>query len=148
MTKCPECGNEQFKRGACNVCGHNPKGAKSRESPTGRTDCIVSRDCDFKTGEWTCQWGAWASNKEHKVYCEFHQSILKLIDRHGPEYGHTEQQWEILNKDREYIQKSRSRRSWAYPDGTFPDPPFWFKPIAEQWKMLTGLPVPVKGSTQ
>lgn len=144
--ECPECGEYGFRK-TCKGCGYSNEKKGKYPTISGRMDTIISRDCMFTTGTWTCQWGAWASDKEKKIYCPFHRDILMTLDRHSDDstfqdtQSISQLQWEQFLKDRDWYQKSGY--SWAYPDGTYPKTPFWFKPVEEAWKMLTGLPVPV-----
>lgn len=149
--ECPKCSDFRYNGKSCRECGYKPNEKNESKYPTvtGRTDCIVKRDCEFTTGTWQCQWGTWASDHEKdRTFCEFHRDVMKLIGRHGSIYASSEKQWEEFVKDRQWNQKTRTTISWAFPDGTLPNPPFWFKPVTEQWRILTGLPVPADFSEE
>ena len=134
MTKCPECGNEQFKYGKCIACGH-AAGGSGKKYPTanGRVDTIIRIQCTYTTGSWQCQHGGYASDSLAENYhCSFHTDCLKR------ELHKTGDQWEALVDEVVFIRKHRHRGSWGASATT----PFWFKPIGEIWKALTGLPQP------
>lgn len=141
--ECPECGTWGF-RVTCKKCKYSTAKPKNDKYPTitGRTDTIVSRQCEFQTGAYRCQWGIYASDQEKKpVYCWFHWGFFQVIDRH-PAMNTTKGQFEEFLKEHEWNQANRHKHSWAHADGTIPKTPFWFQPAETCWKMLTGLPVP------
>jgi hypothetical protein len=144
---CPECGAWGFKV-TCQKCKFSTAKAEKGKYPTitGRTDTTVLRDCEYLTGTWRCQWRQWASDKDEQVYCDFHRKVLETMRRHGPEYGTGQHLWDAFSDEWAFNHDSRQRHrySWAEhgPDGTIPQTPFWYLPIQESWRKLTGLPLP------
>jgi hypothetical protein len=141
---CSECGHEQFKAGKCLGCGHTSHAQSQYPTKTGRTDTTILRNCDYKTGSWQCQWRQWASDRDDFAYCDFHKRVLEDVRRHGPDYATGKPLWDTFSAEWEFNHDPRQRhsKSWAYPDGTIPDTPFWYLPIQESWRRLTGLPLP------
>ena len=143
--ECPECGVVGFM-GTCRKCKYSEKQEKSSKYPTktGRTETMVLRDCEYLTGTWRCQWRQWASDRDPTVYCDFHRRVLEDIRRHGAEYGTGRHLWDTFSEEWEFNHDpwQRTRHSWAFPDGTIPEVPFWYQPIQESWRALTGLPLP------
>lgn len=132
-------------KGQCPEC-HAKVGRPQPQAKEYKPHALRSRQCDFKTGLFQCQWGQYVRH-DGTVYCPFHDRAIKegIVK--------PSEQWDLLQKEREYMHEHYPFESFLSGEdlhrfsqkgsSAVQDPPVWYLPIEEQWKMLTGLPVPI-----
>ena len=139
---CPECDRENIKK-TCPACGWSAQPERERVAiesyHLSQTDPLRSVACAWRTGEWPCRWGKFTREKDARIFCDFHAEALRQ------NMTQTHDLWVLFLKEREFHVRTYPAASivvMAADLKTGDHTPFWHRPIAEQWRVLTGLPLP------
>lgn len=110
------------------------------------THPLLSVQCTFLTGSYRCGWGVLSRSAADGQMCPFHRQAMST------RCHTTAEQWALLGAERAYMQRMYPFESFLNADdlGRFRhegrravrQTPFWYRLIEEQWRILTGLPVP------
>lgn len=158
---CPECDHANVHT-HCVVCGWKaqPEPGEKKKKGHDSPPPLKSVQCVWLTGTYRCHWGR-MTREGGRIYCPFHDRALQQRATTAHE------QWDLLLAEREYMQTHYPFTHALEPDdltryargrvssGSYCEEdgrravlyvPFWYQSIEQQWRALTGLPVPALAS--